>query len=221
MNKKYKVISYNIHSGKNIYMIPQLKKIVNFLNSEQPDIIGIQEIHENNKKGNQVSYLAAKLNYNVNFSPNVLIGTGYYGVATFSHFNIKGEHILLPSTGEQRGLLDSLISLENNKKIHLLNTHLSLKYIEREKQIAEIKSYIKNLRQPFILLGDFNTDQTKIENIIDSAKLMNKEHLSTLMLFNKRIDYMYLSNDLNLIDYNIKYEKMSDHYPIIIEFTLH
>jgi len=218
---KIKVLSYNIHSGKNIWMSPTLKKIVDFLKNEKPDIIGIQEINENNIRGYQVKKLKQALNYNVQFGSNVTIGNGGYGIATFSKYPIISQnHILLPSSKEQRGLIDSTI-LINFFKVHIINTHLSLKGIERDKQLLNIKEYINSLQEPFILVGDFNASIEEVDSLlIDVAKRTKKEHLPTMMLYKKRIDYIFVSKDFNVLNYNVLPVKMSDHYPVLADLIL-
>lgn len=216
-----KVLSYNIHSGKNIWMTPTITNIVSFLKNEKSDIIGIQEINENNIRGYQVTKLQQELNYQAHFCSHVTIGNGGYGLATFSKYPIIfNKHILLPSSKEQRGLLDT-ITLINDCKVHIINTHLSLNSLERSKQFLKIKEYINSLNEPFILLGDFNAMIEEIDDLlIDTAKRTKKEHLPTMMLYKKRIDYIFVSKDFNILNYNVLPVKMSDHYPVVADLTL-
>lgn len=221
MYSRIKIITYNIHSGKNVWMVPQLNRIIKFLKYEQPHIIGVQEIHENNKKGMQFSILKHHLNINGHFGPNVSIGEGNFGIATFCEFPIiENKHFLLPKNREQRGFIDTKI-LINHEEVHILNTHLSLNSRKRTQQLNEIKKYLSFLKSPYILIGDLNTTYPDLEesNVIDAAKEMKKEHLSTLMLSKKRIDYLFVSNNFNVIDYKVLPVKMSDHYPVVVEVT--
>lgn len=220
MSKNYKVITYNIHSGKNFWMIPQLNTIIHFLKYEKPDIIGIQEINENNKRGHQVSNLKKNLGIDAYFGPNVSIGDGYYGIATFASYPIiKKRHILFDTKREPRGLIDTLVNMDS-KKLHIVNTHLSLNSTEREEQLNKIDSYLHNLKHPFIFLGDLNTTSPNLsDDLIDSGVKMGKEHQSTMVLSKKRLDYIYFSSELNVTNYDVIPVKMSDHYPVVVEFT--
>lgn len=214
-----KVISYNIHSGKNFYMMPQLTKIIQFLENEQPHIIGIQEINENNKRGHQVSKMKACLKMNHHFGKNVKMGKGYYGVGTFTSFEItQKKHILLPSGREQRGLLHTAVKIKD-KELHILNTHLGLKSQERIKQFKKIEQYLRSIGTPYILMGDFNTTTPNFNHIemIDAGKMMKQENIGTLMHSTKRIDYIFTSLDMEVIDYKVLHVNMSDHYPIMIQ----
>lgn len=219
--KEIKVLSYNIHSGKNIWMTSTINNIISFLKNEKPDIIGIQEINENNIRGYQVTKLQRDLNYQVRFSSHVAIGNGGYGIAIFSSYPIiEYCHILLPSTKEQRGLLDVIV-LINNCKVHTINTHLSLNSLERAQQFLKIKDYLNLLTDPFILVGDFNATIEEIDSLlIDTARRTKKEHLPTMMLYKKRIDYIFVSKDFNVLNYNVLPVKMSDHYPVVTDLIL-
>ncbi|WP_053955913.1 endonuclease/exonuclease/phosphatase family protein [Inediibacterium massiliense] len=216
-----KILTYNIHSGKDLFMIPKLNQLMDFLKNEKFHIMALQEINENNKRGYQVSTIYKNLLCNHAFSPNVKIGDGYYGVATFSFFKILNQkHIPLPSKKEQRGMIHTLLKI-GNKKLNILNIHLGLNAKEREKQLSYIEKYIKTLNDPFILLGDFNTSNPKLNiPMIDAATKFHKEDLSTLMPLNKRIDYIFLSPSIELMNYHVFPVKFSDHYPVCAEILI-
>ncbi|WP_129595982.1 endonuclease/exonuclease/phosphatase family protein [Anaerophilus nitritogenes] len=217
----FKILTYNIHSGKDLFMIPKLSQLMYFLKNEKFHIMALQEINENNKRGYQVSTIYKNFLCDHAFAPNVKIGDGYYGVATFSFLEfLKKKHIPLPSKKEQRGMLHTLLKI-GNKKLNILNVHLGLNEKEREKQFSYIEKYIKTLDEPFILLGDFNTSNPKFNvPMIDAATKFHKEYQSTLMPLNKRIDYIFLSPSIELIDYNVVPVKFSDHYPVYAEILI-
>ncbi len=217
-NELLKIMSYNIHSGRNIWMIPQLKYMIHLIKAEQPDIVGIQEINENRLRGLQISAFTKHLHMLNHFGPNVKIGNGYYGIATFTKLPIKDkEHTLFPSHREQRGFINTIVEA-NNGLINIINTHLSLNNTIRNKQLANLTQYVKALTEPIILMGDFNTVFAHFDDLLmDCGKEKRKEHLSTLMLSNKRIDYIFVSNHFKVINYQVVHSKMSDHYPVVVE----
>ena len=168
-----KVISYNIHSGKDLLMRSQLDKIISFLKNQSAHIVGIQEVNENKRRGYQFRDIKQGLNIDSSFAPNVKIGNGYYGVALFTSLKIATtNHILLPSAKEQRGLLHITVEI-GNKKLEILNTHLGLRESERKTQFEFIENYIKGINTPYILMGDFNTTHPSltINDMVDTAKL--------------------------------------------------
>jgi len=128
------------------------------------------------------------------------------------------KHILLDSTGEQRGLTDTVVFINNISRVHILNTHLSIKIRERRRQIHQLQDYLNSLTYPYVLAGDFNTTNLFFnDTLIDTGKEKNKEHLPTMMLHKKRLDYIFVSKDFIVTKYQVLPVKMSDHYPIIVE----
>jgi len=217
-----KIISYNIHSGKNIWMMPRFHEIIRYLKKEDADMIGIQEIHENQRYGRQVTALKKALDMDVHYGPSLSIDDGQYGIASFSKYPIiHRNQVFLPTYKEPRSLIDSQLQIYHDQQIHLLNTHLSLHKKTRKKQLNHIKAYLESLRVPFILMGDFNTPFLKLHEIFltDAAIPLKKEHLSTMMLSKKRIDYIFVSDHFHVINYQIHPVRMSDHYPVVVEVT--
>lgn len=217
-----KIMSYNIHSGKNLFLKPTLKDIIQFMADYQGQVIGIQEINENEKRGRQVSSIINSLQLNHSFAPNVSLAKGYYGVATFTSLPIlENHHILLPSEKEQRGLLHTVLSLGNDK-IHILNTHLGLSERERSQQFYFIREYVANLNSPIILMGDFNTKHPDLQGIplLDAAEISNQKHIPTFIPTRQRIDYIFLSPSINLLEYQVAPVTFSDHYPLSVRVAL-
>ena len=204
-------------------MIPRIPAMIAFLKRQQADVIAIQEINENEKRGYQFTRFLQELQYDGHLASHVRIGNGAYGIASFSRLPIiSTSHVLLPSQKEQRGFLDTTIQW-NNKMVHIINTHLGLSKKERENQLDQIISYTQPLHSPFLVTGDFNQSQLSLEEagFLDSAKEMNVTPTSTMMFSNQRIDYIFHSKELKVMDYQIKKVTMSDHYPQVATFALH
>lgn len=221
-NSLLKIISYNIHSGKNLYMLPQLNKVIGFLKNQRPHIIGIQEINENYLRGHQVSKVKNILKMNHHFGPNVKIGGGHYGVGSFTPFEILEKTLSpLPSEKEQRGLLHTVVKVDN-KELHLFNTHLGLGHQERIKQLKAIEDYLSSIKDPYILMGDFNSPTISFQHtdLKDAGKTMNQEDKATIRPYQKRIDYIFVSPSIEVLDYKVYYENMSDHYPVMAQIRL-
>ncbi|MFV9511418.1 endonuclease/exonuclease/phosphatase family protein [Tepidibacillus sp. LV47] len=217
-----KIISYNIHSGKNFWLVPTFRPLIRFLADQDADIITIQEINENNKRGYQFTALQNALKLTGRFAPHVPIGNGNYGLATFSRFPILStSHLFLPSQKEQRGLLDTVIQV-NERKVHILNTHLGLSYVERIQQLQRITEYIQALTSPFLLMGDFNTPSLSLDRFgcFDAALTMKKGHLPTMPFSKQRIDYIFHSANIRVIDYDVFKINLSDHYPISVQVQI-
>jgi endonuclease/exonuclease/phosphatase family metal-dependent hydrolase len=219
----FSIISYNIHSGLNKDMYPTLFDIIDFLKVSNADVICIQEVNESAKVGFQVTSLKEELNMYSHFGANVVDFELNYGVVTYSKFPIKYEdHIYLYSEKEQRGILHTKVKI-GKKNLNIINVHLGLGEEEREIQLNELMKFVEKFDdEPFIIVGDFNeVDVTLDKNIVnDVAKELNKANILTISTNMARIDYIFASKNIEIIDYEVLIENMSDHYPIIAKLKI-
>lgn len=224
MFKVLKLMNYNIHSGKNQKGENTFSKILELIRTYSPDILTIQEINENRVRGYQVSKLTNSLKYNYHFGSHVKINDGEYGIGTFASLPIiKNKHILLPSLGEQRGLLQTTLKI-NNICLDIFNTHLGLNTIERIKQFNIIEKSIKEIDNPFIIFGDFNTTVPIINSSLfkDTSTWNNSQNnIPTLIDNNKKIDYILVSKKIITLYYEVLSVSLSDHYPLIAEIKIY
>lgn len=225
MNKNIyhlKLMTYNIHSGRDLWMRPSFNNIIQFMEKSQANILGIQEINENEKRGYQVSNINNSLQTHYSFAPHVSMGRGYYGVATFTSLSIlEHHHILMPSKIEQRGLLHTVLPL-GNQKLHIINTHLGLRKEERTQQFQFIREYVSKLKSPVILMGDFNTTNPDLQDIplIDAAQITRQENIPTFIPTRQRIDYIFVSPSIKVLNYHVASISLSDHYPALIQVLI-
>ena len=217
-----KVITYNIHSGKNLNGKCTFPKIVDFIKEYNPDILALQEINDNKKRGYQITKLYKEIKKNYHFGPQVKIFDGYYGIATFSAFPIiQKQHIQLPSLKEKRGIIQTTLKI-NNKNIDIFNTHLGLNSKERTAQFSIIQRYIKSTENSFILMGDFNTDKPELSSSLffDTSLWNYQNSIPTIIKYHKRIDYILVSKDISTIFYRVLPISLSDHYPVVAKIEI-
>ncbi|MDU2591015.1 MAG: endonuclease/exonuclease/phosphatase family protein [Paeniclostridium sp.] len=221
--KEVKVVSYNIHSGLNEDMFPSLFDIIDFLRIENADIICLQEVNESAKAGFQVSSLKEDLEMYSHFGANVVKLGSNYGLATYSKYKIiSQDHIYLSSQTEQRGMLHTVVRLGFGRKLNIINLHLGLSEKEREKQLAEVEQFVKTLNDPYIVTGDFNQSNIKINKEVfkDVAIQFNKDNVLTYATSLDRIDYMLVSPDIEVDYYDVLIKNMSDHFPIVAKLKI-
>jgi len=170
------------------------------------------------KKGDQVEIIAERLDMNYIFGPNIQTGIGGYGNVILTDFPIKkANNHLLPYENigsEPRGLLEGIIKLPNNEKIHVFNTHLTLNIEERQQQLSWIETYLENLELPFILMGDFNEELNSIAGL---KPLVNTK---TFPADNPRysIDLIFSNhNNLKTIESYAINTQASDHLPVFLK----
>ncbi len=217
---KITVCSYNIHSGKNIFYWPTLKKMINFFQMKNLDILALQEVQNNSNKGWQFNEIKNSLAMQAIYGGNISLGDGQYGNATFSRFPILHcQNIMLPSEKEQRGALCTTL-LVHNRPVQMINTHLGLGRQERTLQINQLEQLLSP-DQPNLLAGDFNTTSPNAFPLLDDlAKKAGKEGDPTIFPLNKRIDFIFASSSFELIEYEVLDLELSDHYPILASLRL-
>ena len=204
-------------------MFPTLFDTIDFLKQSNADIICLQEVNESARAGFQVSSFKEELKMNSHFGANVVDLGFNYGLVTYSKYPIKGEeHIYLSSFREQRGMLHTVVKVDY-RKLNIINIHLGLGNKERKKQINELQNYIKGLKKDyFVVLGDFNEGNLSLDDeiIIDVAEKLNKSNILTFSTELDRIDYMFVSNNIEVKSYEVLIKNMSDHYPIVAKISI-
>lgn len=213
-----RVICYNIHSGKDKNKKSTLDKIIQYLKQQQSDIICLQEVLYS-----QYIKMKFKLRMNGIFAENVPIKQ--YGICIFSKYKIIAQnHILLTSKKEQRGFANIKVKINEDEYLNIINTHLGLDKYERVKQIDEILDFVSiNLNGNIenlagnIICGDFNEKNISINNFDDVAIKLNKDNIPTFLT--SRIDYCFEDTNLNLKSYEVDNVYMSDHFPIVVDFS--
>ena len=204
-------------------MFPTLFDTIDFLKQLDADIICLQEVNESARAGFQVSSFKEELKMNSHFGANV-VTLGYnYGLVTYSKYPIKSEeHIYLSSFREQRGMLHTVVKV-GYKNLNVINIHLGLDNEERDIQLGELMDFIKKLEdEPYIVLGDFNQGRVDIDEEIlkDSAKVLDKSNILTFPTGLDRIDYIFVSSNIEILDYDVLIKDMSDHYPIVAKIKI-
>ncbi|CEH33099.1 endonuclease/exonuclease/phosphatase family protein [Romboutsia lituseburensis] len=221
--KEIKIVSYNIHSGLNKDMFPTLFDIIDFLRVSKSDIICLQEVNESAKAGFQVSSFKDELKMHSHFGANVVGLGSNYGLVTYSKYPLKSQnHIYLKSDREQRGMLHTVVNVEG-RKLNVINVHLGLGEEERKVQLDELVGFISTLEnEPYIVVGDFNQGNMSIDDKIlkDVAIELNKANVLTFATGLDRIDYIFVSPNIEVLDYDVLIKNMSDHYPIIAKIRI-
>ncbi len=213
-----RVVSYNIHSGKNIFWRNRLKEMASTLMRLDADLIALQEIHQNLHVGDQVSYFADQLRYYTAYAPAMQLFNGTFGNALLSRVPITDARTYqLPADGEPRSLLCATMNLDNQHTTVLV-THFSLSRRIREPQLAHIRRYIVEEKKDtsLILAGDFNSTTSHFHPLLQDCAIATGQHdRSTITPLRKRLDYIYTSYDWTVLNYEVIHVKWSDHYPIL------
>jgi endonuclease/exonuclease/phosphatase family metal-dependent hydrolase len=147
-----KVITLNLHNGKDARGERNLERFTQFVIAEQPDIIALQEVQPKDLKRLELP------GYRVITGPNANYIPFYFGNALLTRRPILyHRHHYLPSQKEQRGVDEVAIAM-NGQTLRVLNTHIGLGREEQRRQIRELVRISGYLPGPVLITGDFNLE---------------------------------------------------------------
>lgn len=219
----FKIMTYNIRHGVGLDGKLDLDRIASIIKDSGADIIGLNEVDKGMIRTNfknQVEYLAGKLDMNYVFGPTVNRVIGSYGNAILTRFPIKeaSNHILPGEPGsEKRGLLTAKILLPDHRYSYIIITHLSLNKRDRERQLNWIENYLVRLDNPFILMGDFNTE---LETGFAYKPLLQGVKTYPADKAKDEIDLYFSNLNYKLINGYTLASKASDHLPVVVELKV-
>ena len=200
------------------------------------DICGLNEVWNHKPiegvegECNQAEFIAEKLGYHYFFAKAIPHGFdgGEYGNALVSKYPIlSAKCIPLHIPEEQRGegyyedrvILQAEIDVYG-KVITVLSSHFGLVQDEMTLAVDTVRELVKECKMPVILMGDFNFEPNSphyprlSEILTDTAALMNKAeatHPSEAPV--KRIDYIFINDQVTCLDFNVPDLIISDHKP--------
>ena len=114
------------------------------------------------------------------------------------------------------------------QKVTLLLAHLALSKKTRARQIDELITIVNSIKNPVILMGDFNTfnGEEEIKVLLRKTHLKDKIGLDTKSLPltepawhpTRRLDYILTSPKLKIKKYSVLNFHFSDHLPLMVDF---
>lgn len=228
-SESLQLMTYNIHRGIGKDGKLDLDRIAAVIKGSQADIIALQEVERHSIRTgfqDQIKKLseAAEMNYAYGKSINVL--NGEYGNGLLSRYPIQEYEVYqLPSFGEQRTLLKTIINIDGYT-LAVYNTHLGLKESERKEQTDFILQLLSEEALDYVLMGDMNSKSSKLSDMTDklqdSAQGSDKAQQSTFQEgeLQERIDYILGSSGLKLSGYDVVTSEASDHYPVLCKIEI-
>ena len=145
----------------------------------------------------------------------------------------KGYNIEKEKIGHTAKNIQYAVFNDGNKDIVIINFHGLWNgqgkddTEDRLRQSENIVNFIKDLKDPYVLCGDFNLlPETKslkmIEEKLDAKNLIKEYGVTSTRtsFYNKEIryaDYVFLSKDLKILDFKVLPDEVSDHSPLYLE----
>jgi len=163
-----KFMTYNIHFGQGMDDLLNLERIAQNILTEDPDIIGLQEV-ENGRITSQgvdmALWLAKRLNM-MNYFYYPAVNEHAFGCALLSKFPIKSASgTPIPSLQLERVIIHGVISINSTFDIDVFVTHLGLEDEDSSAQVDFILNIIhdESPTKPKVLMGDFNLNYSTSE----------------------------------------------------------
>lgn len=226
-----KVLSWNI------WINGYFDKITEFIQSANADIIGLQEVRDDDPNRNIIGFLQG-LGYKYVYAPVKKVWgdqTWNDGPAIFTRYDIVKSEIYNLSNTENRVAIKADIRTET-KLLHVYSTHLIHTHQqESEIQREQIENLIKNLtREQTIVMGDFNAIPNSSTINMMQKIMTDTDPLSqpTWSIYpegceecnpqdiNIRLDYIFVSEDITVKSFEVGNSKGSDHLPILSNLEL-
>jgi len=217
------------------------QKIVDALKKFNPDILALVEVDVGSLRSrgkDEVKFLEKKLGLTSFVEKIKYPLKGWFKL--FHHFPIldkqanaiiskyKLTHIKyhLFHEGTKRMIIEATVKCPH--LVTLLIAHLALGKKTRTKQIKELITIVNKIKNPVVLMGDFNTFNGEEE----IKELLQKTHLKDRISLDKkdlpltepawhpsrRLDYILTSPQLKVKKYSILKFHFSDHLPLMIDF---
>ncbi|MBU0470290.1 MAG: endonuclease/exonuclease/phosphatase family protein [Nanoarchaeota archaeon] len=128
--------------------------------------------------------------------------------------------------GTKRMVIEATVNCP--KPVTLLVAHLALGKKARAKQIKELISIVNGIKNPVILMGDFNTFNglEEVHGLMKKTHLKFKRGLDEKSLPftepawhpSRRLDYILTSPGIKVKTYSVLNFHFSDHLPLMIDF---
>ena len=209
-----------------------LKKILDFIKSVNPDIIGLIEVDSGSfrsQKNNQAEGIAWEMQldhiyrskYSVDSVAQKLPLLNKQGNAILTNREILSQKFHYFRHGVKRLVIELELS-----DLSILLVHLSIKFRHRHYQLQNLHSIIKDIKKPLIVAGDFNVlwGDRELQLFLAATGLKNANkngqpsHPSRAP--RRQLDYIFHSPQIRITDFEIPQVKFSDHTPLVCEFDI-
>ena len=207
-----------------------LSRIIGFIKSQAPDIVGLVEVDMGSYRAasvNQAEAIAAAIGH----SPHFEVKYGQRSINRRLPVVRKQGNAFLTNRPDavQRyhyfdlGIKRLIVELEL-EDVRLFLVHLSLGYRHRHHQMHHLHALVRNAQKPVIVAGDFNTlwGNYEIELFSAAAGLSNAnlrgEPSWPSTRPSRQLDFILHSREIEVTHFELPKVEFSDHLPLVCDF---
>jgi endonuclease/exonuclease/phosphatase family metal-dependent hydrolase len=215
-------MTYNIQQGYDAQGQKNYDGQLALIRQMNPDVLGLQESDTSriaNGNSDVVRYFADRLGMYSFYGPKTVLGT--FGIALLSRYPIENPHTFyMYSVGEQTATIVAEINA-NGKTYHIMVTHLG-----NDGPLPQLEDVLGTLddQQNIVLIGDFNlkptTNQYRLATaVLDDAWVRAGSPMpsGTEWEADQRIDYVFVSPQVEVSSAQYVPTSLSDHPTLVIE----
>jgi endonuclease/exonuclease/phosphatase family metal-dependent hydrolase len=228
------VMTYNIAQAVGQDNVESLPRIAQVIRASKADVVALQEVAYDLFAGDQGVRLARMLGMHVAVGYKLGVwhtGPGHpdrpYGLVILSRHPITAvRHRVLPaSRSDQRELLQADIEMDG-RRITVATTHPTATSPERRAaQLAAVHAAVSELRQPLVLVGDFNDTPDKdtirpfAAAFTDACATWREPTFPSEKPVD-RIDYIFAGRGFRVRSAGAVDTQASDHRPVVAQLAL-
>ena len=209
-----------------------LGNIIDFMKTEEPDIVGLIEVDIGSVRSgriNQADAIASALGhyscYECKYGEESV--NQYLPIlrkqanAFLARPDVAGKRFHYFDTGIKRLIIE--LELDD---VSIFLVHLSLKYRHRHIQLRRLYELVKRSSKPVIVAGDFNTFWGKDETFLFREALqLRSANVSGLPSFPSKaprleLDFILYGPGIEVSDFRVPQVIHSDHLPLICDFEV-
>lgn len=209
-----------------------LKRITDFIKSQDPDIVGLVEVDTGSIRAQRVNqaetigralghYSVYQCKYGESSLNHLLPIVRKQGNAFLAAPRVHGERFHYFDKGIKR----LTIELELEECLIFL-VHLSLKYRHRQEQLHSLHDLVVGSQKPVLIAGDFNTfwGQHEIYLFMKASGLRSANRLGLPSYPStsprKELDFVLYGQGIDIQNFFIPTVPYSDHLPLVCDFSV-
>jgi endonuclease/exonuclease/phosphatase family metal-dependent hydrolase len=209
-----------------------LNRIVDFIKSLEPDVIGLVEVDSGSyrcQNSNQAEAIAREMQHDFVYRTKYAATSiaqrlpllKKQGNALLTNRKIKSQKFHYLCSGVKR----LVIELELEEFIVFL-VHLSLGFRKRRNQLADLQSLVTGAEKPVVVAGDFNVlwGVRELEAFLSVTGLQNMNRQGSpshpSRSPRRQLDFILCSPQMQMLDFRVLPVGLSDHAPLICDFQI-